>query len=347
VNSELSLKASSRALKSQTRVLVTGASGKIGRYIVAELAARGYTVRALTTKPIETLAPIQGNVEWVRFDWHQSHDFIPLVDGCSAVLHLGAELQKLEKMQRSNVEASQELALASETAGVKFFCYVSSVAVYGSALNATVTETSPVLTSDRDVKSEYLAVDILRRYGRTKMAGEKTIRDVARNTEYVFLRPTVVVEVDDLLELRSWSFAKRAIAGYRHSQQIFVLDVVHSILWFMERSLARDVPQPGVSVFNLADNSIPENTYASFFRKVYERSADPRFKSVELPWVVDGLRDALKFKMLPVRHTLGRMRFSTDALHATGYRHRFGVPELHERAMDALTRLAKVGSSIG
>ena len=130
----------------------------------------------------------------------------------------------------------------------------------------------------------------------------------------------------------------RAIAGYRHSQQIFVLDVVCAILWFMERSLARDPHQPAISVFNLADNSIIENTYASFFRKAYSRSLDPRFWSIELPWVFDALRDLLKFRILPFRHTLGRVRFSTDRLHATGYRHRYGISELHMRALDSLAK---------
>lgn len=321
-----------------TRVLVTGASGKIGKHVVSELVARGYTVRALTTKPVEAVAHLQDGVEWVRFDWHQSLAFDSLVEGCSAVLHLGAELQQIEKMQRSNVEATEALARAAETAGVQFFCYVSSVAVYGSSLSAEVSEDSPVLTDGRDVKSEYLAVDTLRCYGRTKLAGERRIREEARRVDYVILRPTVVVEEADLDDLGSWSFIKRAIAGYQHSQQIYVLDVVHAILWFMERSLAADSHAPAISVFNLADNSIPENTYTNFFRKAYSRSSDPRFKSIKLPWVVDGLRDFLKFKRPPFRHTLGRMRFSTERLHATGYRHRYGISDVHERVLDSLIK---------
>jgi nucleoside-diphosphate-sugar epimerase len=321
-----------------TRVLVTGASGKIGKHVVSELVARGYTVRALTTKPVETINQLRDQVEWVRFDWHQSLDFAPLVEGCAAILHLGAELLVIDKMQRSNVEATQALARAAEAAGVRFFCYVSSVAVYGSSLSKVVTEDGPVLTADRDLKSEYLAVDTLRCYGRTKLAGEYRIRDEAKNVDYVFLRPTVVVEEADLGDLGSWSLVKRSIAGYRHSQQIYVLDVVHAILWFMERSLQGEPRTPGIGVFNLADSSIPENTYANFFRKAYRRSSDPRFKSIPLPWLIDGLRDFLKFRTPPIRHTLGRMRFSTERLHATGYRHRYGMTQVHERVLDGLLK---------
>ena len=155
----------------QTRVLVTGASGKIGRYVVAELVARGYAVRALTSKPVEKSRGLQDGVEWRQFDWHQSLALEPLVEGCSAILHLGAEIMQMDKMQRSNVEVTRTLARAAEAAGIKFFCYISSIAVYGSSLSATVTEESPVLTADRDIKSEYIAVEYLRAYGRTKLAG--------------------------------------------------------------------------------------------------------------------------------------------------------------------------------
>jgi hypothetical protein len=31
------------------------------------------------------------------------------------------------------------------------------------------------------------------------------------------------------------------------------------------------------------------------------------------------------------------MRFSTDRLYATGYQHRYGISELHARALDSLT----------
>ena len=317
------------------RVLVTGASGKIGRHVVAALLRHGHRVRAVTTRPVNTVTNAPG-VDWVRFDWLQSSDFAALVEGCTAALHLGAELHDTAKMPRSNVEATQLLVRAAEAAGVRFFCYVSSVAVYGSPLNPDVTEDSPVLTADHDVRSEYLAVDALRCYGRTKLGGEQRLRQEAGKIEYVILRPTVVVDVADLIDLRSWDFIKKAIAGYRNSQQIFVLDVADAMLWFMERALARTTPHPGIGTFNLADNSVPDNTYASFFRKAYAASADPRWKAIELPWIVDALRDFLRARRFSRRHALGWMRFSTERLQAAGYRPRYGVAELQDRAIKTL-----------
>jgi hypothetical protein len=67
----------------------------------------------------------------------------------------------------------------------------------------------------------------------------------------------------------------------------------------------------------------------------HSRSSDRRFRCIQLPWVFDALRDFLKFKTLPFRHTLGRRRFSTDRLYATGDRHRYGISELHVRALDS------------
>lgn len=324
------------AVNARPRVLVTGATGRIGRHVVSELLQRRYRVRALTSKPIETVTRFEDNLEWRQFDWHHSLSFEPLVEGCDIVLHLGAELHRIENMQRSNVDVVRALARASEQAGVKFFCYTSSVAVYGSSLNAVVTEDSPVLTCDRDVKGEFFADENLRAYGRTKLAGERAIHEEAKRGTYIILRPTVVVDVPDLMELCSWSYLKKAVAGYRRSHQIYVLDVVHAILWFMDEHLAKNRNGCSVDVYNLSNDDFANNTYAHFFHEAFRRTSDRRFNSIELPSIFDRIRNAVRFGILPRRHLLGAMFFSPEKLYSTGYRHRYGVKELHERAINAL-----------
>ncbi len=151
-------------------VLVTGATGRIGRIVAADLLERGYRVRATTSRP-QASAKGEG-VDWRKVDFLGNPDYDDLVAGCDAIIHLAAELGKKDRMKQVNVEATRALAAAAERANVPVFCYASSVSVYGSGRSVSVDEESEVLTPDRDVRSEYWALDYVREYGRTKLAGE-------------------------------------------------------------------------------------------------------------------------------------------------------------------------------
>ena len=326
----------------QTRVLVTGATGKIGRHVVDELLARGYQVRALTSKPVAA-APASDRLEWCRLDFQESLDFDSLVRECAAVIHLGAEMNVKERMQRSNVEATRALAEASERADVKVFCYTSSVSVYGSSRRRRVLEDSPVLTTDRDVRSEYWAGEGLRCYGRTKLQGEFAISAVAQNVEYVILRPTVVIDIQDLMKLRDWSKARKHLSGSSHAHHIYVYDVADAILWFMERGLRRDKPLAGVSTFNLSEDDAPIHTFGQIFKTAYEVSNDRKWRAAAMPWPIQWLLMMAKYRTLLLRQPFGRMLFSGDKLREAGYTIRFGMS--HAIAVFC-KELASTGTSV-
>ena len=309
----------------QTRVLVTGATGKIGRHVVNVLLARGYQVRALTSKPVAATTA-SGRLEWCRLDFQESLDFDSVVQECAAVIHLGAETSVKERMQRSNVEATRALAEASERAAVNVFCYTSSVSVYGSSRRRRVLEDSPVLTTDRDVRSEYWAGEGLRCYGRTKLQGEFAISAVKQSVEYVILRPTVVIDIQDLMKLRDWSTARKLFSGSSHAHHIYVYDVVEVILWFMERGLRRDQPLAGVSTFNLSEDDTLTHTFSQIFEAAYEVSNDRKWRAAAtIPWPVQWLLMMAKYRTLLLRQPLGRMLFSADKLRQAGFTIRFGM----------------------
>lgn len=308
----------------QTRVLVTGATGKIGRHVVNELLARGYLVRALTSKPVAA-AMASDRLEWCRLDFQESLDFDSPVRECAAVIHLGAETSVKERMRRSNVEATRALAEASERADVKVFCYTSSVSVYGSSRRRRVLEDSPVLATDRDVRSEYWAGEGLRCYGRTKLQGEYVISAVTQNVEYVILRPTVVIDIQDLMKLRDWSMARKVLSGSSHAHHIYIYDVADAILWFMERGLRRDQPLAGVSTFNLSEDDTPTHAFSQIFNAAYEASNDRRWRAATIPWPIQWLLMMAKYRTLLLRQPLGRMLFSGDKLREAGYTIRFGM----------------------
>jgi choline dehydrogenase-like flavoprotein/nucleoside-diphosphate-sugar epimerase len=338
--SEASVPASPR-----TRVLVTGASGRIGRHVVAELVRRGYQVRALTSKATNDIPAKLDAVEWRQLDFQRSLDFDAAVCGCAAVIHLAAEIYAVDRMLRVNVEATQALAQASERAGVKLFCYTSSIAVYGSGLRRLITENSPVLTQGTDVKSEYWADDWLRSYGRTKLQGENVIAREAQTVEYVILRPTRVVDIEDLIMLDNWGWLKKSVVSHRYTNHIYVRDVADAIIWFIDRSIGRDQLAPGVSVYNLSEDEFAENTYAHFFKKASAISGKRQYRAITVPWPVDWLSSFLKFRTFPLRHPLGRMIFSSSKLREVGYTVRFGMAYAHRLAFNALKPGA--GASVG
>ena len=322
----------------RTRVLVTGASGKIGTHVVNELITRGYCVRALTSKS----ANVYGNsneLEWRVLDFQESLEFDDLVRGCSVVIHLGAELNSMDRMPRSNVDATRALAEASERAHVKFFCYTSSVSVYGSARRRRVTEDSPVMTTDRDVRSEFWGDKQFRTYGRTKLQGEKAINAVAHNVEYVTLRPTLVVDTRDLISLQDWHKPKKQWYASRHAHHIYVFDVANAILWFMERSLRRDRPAPGVDTFNLSEDDTPVSTYGQIFKAAYAASHDPRWRVAAIPWPVEWLLAILRARRVILRHPFGRMTFADTKLRQSGYMVRFGMSQAVSNFCAGLTPL--------
>jgi choline dehydrogenase-like flavoprotein/nucleoside-diphosphate-sugar epimerase len=319
-----------------TRVLVTGATGRIGHVVVSDLLERGYFVRATTSKVPPKGDDHVGALEWRRFDFLNATDYDELVAGCDAVLHLGAEIGKMERMWHVNLEATGFLAEAAERAGVKAFCYTSSVAVYGSGLRRMMTENAPVLTVNRDIRSEYWALDYVRTYGRTKLGGELALRQKAKNVRYVVLRPTVVVDVPEIIGIRDWSLVKRTLAAHRHAHHIYVHDVSDAIIWAMERATAGAGAPGSIETFNLSEDEFPEPTHADFMRKAFALSGDPRFRVARVPWMADWMRDFLRFRTFPLRNPLWRMRFPNNRLRAAGYRPRFGMAHAHAAALEMI-----------
>jgi nucleoside-diphosphate-sugar epimerase len=111
---------------------------------------------------------------------------------------------------------------------------------YGSGRQRLITENSPVLTQDRDLQSDYWESAWLCSYGRTKLQGESVIARAAQTVEYVILRPTRVMDIQDLVMLDNWGWLKKNIVSHRHTHHIYVRDVAHAIIWFIERALCRD-----------------------------------------------------------------------------------------------------------
>jgi hypothetical protein len=159
---------------------------------------------------------------------------------------------------------------------------------------------------------------------------------VAKVVRYGVFRPTVVVDVADIVGIRDWSAVKRVLAAHRHAHHVYVWDVSAALIWFVERALAGGSEPGSIETYNLAEDEYPEPTHAQFLRKAYAASGDRRFRVPRIPGVVDWLHDVLRFRVLPLRNPLWRMRFPNDRLRAAGYHPRFGMGYAYESALNEL-----------
>ena len=161
-------------------VLVTGASGFIGRPLVAALLRAGYAVRAVTRRPVS----FPNVVEVVTIpDLKNSIDWAPILQGVDIIIHLaGMAHSHVPETEYSDVDqinrmATQQLAQAAKNAGVGRFIYISSVRAQIGA-----TATHPVSEQDEPRPTDL--------YGRSKLAAEQAIR--ASGVPFTIFRPVVV-----------------------------------------------------------------------------------------------------------------------------------------------------------
>jgi nucleoside-diphosphate-sugar epimerase len=155
------------------RVMVTGGTGFIGRYLVAALMHRGAEVRALVRPSTPTPNSWKG-VEICRGDLEQSQTLACCCRGTDTIFHVAGfahawhdgPTDSADRHWRVNTEGTRRLLDAATRSGVNRFVFFSSVKAMGEGEKRCIAETwpAPPLTA----------------YGRSKQAAERWVLEMGR-----------------------------------------------------------------------------------------------------------------------------------------------------------------------
>jgi nucleoside-diphosphate-sugar epimerase len=112
------------------KVLVTGAGGFLGRYVVKRLLDHGHSVRAMI-RPASPAPAWAGDVEIFRADLRVHEDLAAAFAGIDAVIHLAAATSGSEEVQfASTVGATERFLAAMAKSPVRRLILMSSLVVY-------------------------------------------------------------------------------------------------------------------------------------------------------------------------------------------------------------------------
>jgi nucleoside-diphosphate-sugar epimerase len=249
------------------KILVTGATGKVGSRFVPRLLAKGYDVRILVRNATKAANLVALGVEVVTGDLFDASSLAPAVAGVDAVIHLAALFRTFtdnEGIIKTNHAGSVSLGDAAVAAGVKRFVFVSTSNVYGSGYGHPAREDDAVNINDP------------RPYASSKIAAEQEL--LKKDMDVRVLRLGFVYgdndpHIEEIIPLlKKWN---------RHSgsrmHMVHHLDVAHALIMLLERdglngevfNIADDAP---ITLYELAD-SVGEASIA--FEAVEAPLADP------------------------------------------------------------------------
>ncbi|MGO3110112.1 MAG: NAD-dependent epimerase/dehydratase family protein [Sphingobacterium sp.] len=133
------------------KILVTGATGKVGSRLVPRLLAKGYNVSILVRDAIKASELVDLGAKVIKGDLYNPATLPNAVTGMDAVIHLAALFRTFtdnEGIVKTNREGTTALAEAALAAGVKRFIFTSTSNVYGSGYRRPAREDENVDVND-------------------------------------------------------------------------------------------------------------------------------------------------------------------------------------------------------
>jgi nucleoside-diphosphate-sugar epimerase len=220
------------------KILVTGATGKVGSRLTRRLAQRGDQVRALVRDRTRAGDLRQDRIELVEGDLLDADSLAAAVRGVDAVVHCAAFFRgaTAEQAHAVNDLGSQHLARAARAASVTRFIFTSTGLVYGSNGGGLAREDDPCAPTAA--------------YPVSKLAAERFLLAMEGLDVRVLRLPFVYGDRDPHVEevipfMRGFPPAQRMSIGHH-------ADVAQAVARLL------DTPSPAHRIYNVVDDEAPD-----------------------------------------------------------------------------------------
>jgi nucleoside-diphosphate-sugar epimerase len=216
-------------------IALTGATGFVGRRVLAQCGEAGVAVRALARRPAALEGEANANLEVVQGDLLDEPALARLVQGAQAIIHCaGAIAGSPETLAAANIEGTRRLTAAARQAGTARFVHVSSLAAREPGLSG---------------------------YALTKRLGEREVIDGLPPDRWVILRPPVIYGPGDRATLpliEQFTKATAWLPGSRRQRfsLLYVDDLARAVFHLAQS------PAPASAIHELHDGRANGHAWA-------------------------------------------------------------------------------------
>jgi UDP-glucose 4-epimerase len=163
-------------------VLVTGASGFVGRHLARFLARNGWAVRRAIRIPSGSDDEVLVDSIGPTTEWQSALAGIDAVVHLAARVHHQHEEHAVELYRNVNIEGTLQLARSAANAGVKNFIFVSTVLVHGRSSDTYAPFRESDILTPRGL------------YGMSKAAAEAGLKILAQGSDMniTVVRPPLI-----------------------------------------------------------------------------------------------------------------------------------------------------------
>jgi nucleoside-diphosphate-sugar epimerase len=261
------------------KILITGASGFIGSFIVEKALERGMETWAAVRPSSSRRYLADARINFIELDFSSAQKLQEQLRGheFDYVVHAAGVTKCLHKGDffRVNTEGTKNLvdAIIALQMPIRRFVYLSSLSIFGA-----IREQQPYREiTEHDVPKPNTA------YGQSKLEAERYLDSIGNNFPYIVLRPTGVYgprERDYFLMVKSIKEHTDFSVGFRRQDITFVYvkDVVQAVFLSLDHGMS------GRKYF-LSDGQVYRS--ATFSNYVHEELGRPWWIRIKAPlWLL-------------------------------------------------------------